>query len=362
MDLRIDEQNELIRQSLDRYLEKRLPFEARRSQTGADAFIAFWKDLDSELGIGAAGMAEAFGGFGGGREAELVVASSLGAALAVTPYISSNVMAGHLLAALGNEKRCAQIAEGSLIVAMAIEEQGTRGDVSRISTRATGEGDGFRLNGQKLAVEFCSQASLVIVPATLSDGAFAIFALDQSQLSGSLRELRLIDDTPAADIILDDVEVPGSALLARGTDALAAMEAAADRGCAALCAEASGLASVMVADTVEYARQREQFGTAIAAFQALQHRMVDMWAKSREIEAAAILAVLKSDQPEAVSAAKATVSLGLRHIGQEAVQLHGAMGLTEELRVGHYFKRSTAIENKMGNADHHVERYRKLTA
>jgi len=145
-----------------------------------------------------------------------------------------------------------------------------------------------------------------------------------------------------------------------GDAVLPALEKSLARALTALCAEASGVAAVMVEDTVAFAKEREQFGVTLSSFQALQHRMVDMWARAQEIEAASLLATLKPDNFAAIAAAKATVSEGLRLIGQEAVQLHGAMGLTEELRVGHYFKRATVLEHKFGSSSDHVERYREL--
>lgn len=360
MNLQLDEQQELLKQSLDRYLEKRLAFDQRREQHSPQDHITFWKQLDAELGVGAAGIAEGSGGFGGGSESEMIVAAALGRALAVTPYITCNVLSAALLEQIGQTELVGKIAAGEVLVTTAIEEAHTRGDVSLIAARANKTPSGWQLSGTKRVVDFAGQTDLVLIPARLEDGELALFALDPAQLGDSLKPFTLIDNTPAADIILDGIELPGDACLAEGSAVLPALSAAVDRALAALCSEASGLASVMVADTVAYAKEREQFGVPIASFQALQHRMVDMWAKAQEIEAASLLATLKHGDPTAVSAAKATVGEALRLIGQEAVQLHGAMGLTEELRVGHYFKRATVIENRLGSAADHVERYRML--
>lgn len=359
MNLQFDEDQQLLQQSLDRYLEKRLPFDIRRSQKGGGEFLAFWRAMDAELGVAAAGLPEELGGFAGGSESEMTIAAAQGRALAVTPYIACHVLSATLLESVGATAMAKAIAEEGLLVTTAIEEPQTRGDVSLVETRASETGDGWTLSGTKLVVDFASHANLVLIPARLEGGELGLFAVKPAALGSSLKPFALIDDTPSADILLDNFKVPAGALIARGESVLPALAAAVDRALSALCAESAGIASVMVADTVAYSKEREQFGVPISSFQALQHRMVDMWAKAQEIEAASLLAALKVDQPCAVSAAKATASDGLRRIGQEAVQLHGAMGLTEELRVGHYFKRATVLEYKLGSAADHVERYRK---
>ena len=162
---------------------------------------------------------------------------------------------------------------------------------------------------------------------------------------------------PAADLDLDGLWLDSAAEIGRGQDGEAALQAAVDAAIAALAAEAAGLARVLLDDTLLYTKQRKQFGATLSSFQALQHRMVDMLMLREAISAAAMLAALKPGDAQATAAAKATIGDALRKIGQEAVQLHGAMGMTEELRVGHYFKRATAIEQRLGTSDLHVARY-----
>jgi alkylation response protein AidB-like acyl-CoA dehydrogenase len=357
MDLQPSEQQELLRQSLDGYLARNLPFAVRRDQDAA-AMLAFWDQLRGDLAIAGAGLPEAAGGLGGDAQEEMIVAAALGRALAVTPYIDCFVLAAHLLIALDRTDEARRIAAGELLAVAALEEPQTRGVVSATATHASPIGGGWRLDGRKLAVPFAALADLLLVPARIGED-YAVFAIPAAQAAPALRPYRLIDDAPAADLLLEGFALPEAALLARGPAVLPAPEAAVDRATAALCGEAAGLAETMVADTVAYAKERKQFGQALASFQALQHRMVDMFIASEEVSAAALLAALKPGDPAAVSAAKARVGDGLRLIGQEAVQLHGAMGLTEELRVGHYFKRATVIESRLGNTDRHVARYRK---
>ena len=356
MDLQPSEQQQQLRESIDGYLARHLPFAVRKGQDAA-GMLAAWRALDADLGIAAVALPESIGGFGGGAEDEMIVAAALGRALAVTPYIDAFVLAAHLLMAVGQDGIAQRmVAEGRLIV-VATEEPQTRGDVGATRTSASRQAGGWRIDGRKLAIPFGAEADLLLLPAWIGD-SFALFQIDAAQAEPCLHAYRLIDGTPAADLLLDAVMVPADALLAEGAAVQAALERAVDRATAALCAEAAGVAEVLLADTLAYARERRQFGQALASFQALQHRMVDMLIACEELSAAALLAALKVDDPAAVSAAKATAGRTLRKIGQEAVQLHGAMGLTEELRVGHYFKRATRIENQMGNADWHTARYR----
>lgn len=362
MDLQFDEPQQLLAGTLARYLERTLPFEVRRQQRGSADFLEFWKALDGELGIANAGLDGIVDGFGGGPEAEMIVAAGLATALAVTPYVDCHVLAGALLSELGQNGCVNEIASGDSLVVVGLEEAQTYGNPALTECWAEPVADGWRFSGAKLAIPFGGEASLLLVPAQVSDGEFALFALSRAALGNRLHLYRMIDDTPAADLSLDGFVTTTDNLLAQGEHVLPALHRAADRARAALCAEASAIARVMLDDTVAYAKDRKQFGVTLASFQALQHRMVDMYLKYEEMAAASLLATLKVGDPAAVSAAKATCAEGLRIIGQEAVQLHGAMGLTEELRVGHYFKRATVLEHRLGGADMHIDRYRRNVA
>jgi alkylation response protein AidB-like acyl-CoA dehydrogenase len=355
MDLQLSDSQRILQLSLDGYLARNLPFDQRRRQN-ANTMLAFWDALRLDLGIAGAGLPEAVGGFGGGAQEEMIISAALGKGLAVTPYIDCFVLAAHALLSLGAEATVARIAEGGLLAVLAVEEAQTRGDIGAIKTTADPVAGGWLLQGRKVATPFAAHAGLLLIPARIGE-EFAVFAAERGEIERALRPYRLIDDTPAADLLLDGTKLPHGALVARGSAVLPALRSAIDRAIAAVCGEASGMAEAVVAETIAYSSERKQFGQPLAAFQALQHRMVDMFIASEQISAAALLAALKVDDPDAVSAAKATVSEALRLIGQEAVQLHGAMGLTDELRVGHLFKRATAIEGRLGNADMHIERY-----
>lgn len=361
MDLQLDDEQKQLARSLERFLEKRLPFETRVKQRAEDSFLTFWKQMTDDLGIAAAGLGEDVEGFGGGAEAEMIVAGALGRSLAVTPYVDSLVLSASLLYNLGKNDLVRLIAGQNVLIVTAIEEDQTRGNIAHIQCAAQQTGSGWKLNGKKLTVNFAPGADIILVPARLPDGDLALFSVRQEEMKGAIKPFRLIDETPSADLILDNLEIPADALLAKGNAVSSALQKAVNRAIAALCAEGAAVAQIMLDDTVAYTRDRQQFGVPISSFQALQHRMVDMFLKVEELSAASLLATLKVDNDAAVSAAKATVSEGLRLVGQEAVQLHGAMGLTEELRVGHYFKRATVLENRFGNTDYHVSRYRQFS-
>lgn len=354
MDLERDDNLRLLAESLGGWLRQHLPFERRHGmRTGAEQ-IALWRDMNAALGLAGAGLPEAWGGFGGGAPAHMVVMEACGAALAPVPYVQGPVMVGTLLEALDTGGALgAPLASGETLAVLAWEEPHSRGDALAIATRAVADGTGWRLTGTKRAVRWAGQADVVLASAMTADGP-AVFRLDGPL---PLREYRLIDDHPAADLAL--VDHPAQ-LLAAGPAVAGALARAVDAGTAALTAEAVGLMRTMLDDTIDYTRQRKQFGQPLASFQVLQHRMVDMRMHVEQSAAAALLAALRVADPAAVSAAKTTVSEAARWVGQQAVQLHGAMGLTEELRVGHYFRRTTAIENQHGDADVHTRRYARL--
>jgi alkylation response protein AidB-like acyl-CoA dehydrogenase len=196
----------------------------------------------------------------------------------------------------------------------------------------------------------------------------SLFIADLGEVDGGLEMhgYRTVDDRRAADLVLTDLRLPADALLGREGQAWPSLAQARDEGAAAVCAEAVGAMRRVLSDTVEYCKQRQQFGQPIGSFQTLQHRMVDMHMELEQAVAAVYLAVLNLEadaatRARAVSAAKATIGRAARFIGQNAVQLHGGMGMTEELAIGHYFKRLTAVQYEFGSTDHHVARYAELT-
>jgi alkylation response protein AidB-like acyl-CoA dehydrogenase len=300
----------------------------------------------------------------------MVIAEELGRALAIEPFIDTVVVAGGLLQRADHPAAAAlleRIAEGSAILALANTEPGGE---RTVSTTAVRDGDEWVLTGEKIVVTAAPLATHLLITARTSDEdqGISLFLAEFDPATPpagvEVHSYRTIDDRRAADLTLDQLRLPADALLA--ADATASLAQARDEGAAAVCAEAVGAMRKVLSDTVEYCKQRQQFGQPIGTFQVLQHRMVDMYMEVEQAVAAVYLAVLNLDaephtRARAVSAAKATIGRAARFLGQNAVQLHGGMGMTEELAIGHYFKRLTALQYEFGSTDQHRARYAKLT-
>jgi alkylation response protein AidB-like acyl-CoA dehydrogenase len=300
----------------------------------------------------------------------MVIMEALGHALVVEPYVDTVVVAGGLLQRAGGQLASSlleRIAAGTAIVALAAggPESGDRWQ--DVATTARREDDDWILDGTKAVAMTAPLATHLLITATTPEGV-SLFVVDVDPVACgmSLIGYRTVDDRRAADVVLDNVRVPTEALLGEAGQALPSIQQARDEGAAAICSEAVGCMRKVLADTVEYCKQRQQFGVPIGSFQVLQHRMVDMHIELEQAVAAVLLAVLHlEDQPavraRSVSAAKATVGRAARFVGQQAVQLHGGMGMTEELAIGHYFKRLTAMQYEFGSTDHHIGRYAELS-
>lgn len=378
MDFSLTKEQELLRDGLTKFLSTRYELEKSRAaaKTGAGWQPDIWRGFADELGILGATLPEDAGGIGGGAVEAMVIAEALGHALVVEPFVDTVVVAGGLLQRAGGETAAAvleKIVEGTALVALAATEA-TSGDNWRdVSTTAEKDGADWVLRGEKAVVTSAPLAGHLLVTARTSGGrddeeGISLFLVDLSAVQGGLttHAYRTIDDRRAADIAFDGVRIPGEALLGEVGRAWPSIARARDEGAAAVCAEAVGAMRRVLADTVEYCKQRHQFGTPIGSFQVLQHRMVDMHMEVEQSVAATYLAVLNLESDEAVraravSAAKATIGRAARFVGQNAVQLHGGMGMTEELAIGHYFKRLTALQYEFGSTDHHVSRYAQLT-
>lgn len=379
MDFKLTDEQELLRSGLTKFLSTRYDLESSRAaaKTGTGWQPEIWQAFAEELGILGAALPEEYGGIGGGAVEMMLIAEALGHALVVEPYVDTAVVAAGLIERAGGESAAGlleQIAAGSAVVTLAAGEV-TSGDNWRdVRTVAERDGDDWVLTGSKVVSMATPLASHVLVTARTSGeqadtAGISLFIVDLSSTpTGLMRhDYRTIDDRRASDIEFDRVRVPASALLGAEGAAWTSLAQARDEGAAAVCAEAVGLMRKVLADTVEYCKQRQQFGQSIGSFQVLQHRMVDMYMEVEQAAAAALLAVLKLDSDEdtrarAVSAAKATVGRAAQFVGQQAVQLHGGMGMTEELAIGHYFKRLTALQFEFGSTDHHLTRYARLTA
>ena len=377
MDFTLSGEQELLREGLSKFLAARYDLESSRAaaKTGPGWQPDIWRGFADELGILGATLPESVGGSGGGSAEAMVIAEELGRALAIEPFVDTVIVAGGLLSRAGGEAAASvleEIAAGSAIVALAATEPGSGEHWEAIASSAVRDGDHWVLNGTKTVVVSAPLATHLLIVArtgqSVDSRAMSLFltAFDAAAPPAGLtvHGYRTIDDRRAADLIFNDVRLPADALLQ--TDAWPSLALARDEGAAAVCAEAVGAMRKVLADTVDYSKQRQQFGQPIGSFQVLQHRMVDMYMELEQAVSAAYLAVLNLDaEPDvrarAVSAAKATVGRAARFIGQNAVQLHGGMGMTEELAIGHYFKRLTALQYEFGSTDYHRARYATLT-
>ncbi|MDX1874608.1 acyl-CoA dehydrogenase family protein [Mycolicibacterium sp. 120266] len=386
MNFTLSDEQQLLRDGLTKFLSTRYRLESSRAaaKTGAGWQPDIWRAFADELGILGAALPERVGGIGGGPVEIMVIAEALGYALVVEPYVDTAVVAGGLLlraqaseatgkSAQASEAtgKCAQASEvlqqlvaGEAIVALAAAEAQSGDRWQEVATTARRDGDAWLLDGAKMMALNAPLATHLIVTASTPAG-LSLFLVDLGGDTTGLtvRKVRTVDDRWAADVLLDGVR---AVLLGEEGAAWPSLAQARDEGAAAVCAEAVGNMRKVLADTIEYSKQRQQFGAPIGSFQVLQHRMVDMHIELEQAVAAVYLAVLNlqaepDQRARAVSAAKATVGRAARFIGQNAVQLHGGMGMTEELAIGHYFKRLTAVQYEFGSTDFHVARYAALT-
>lgn len=372
MDFNLSKEQELLRDGLAKFLASRYDLEKSRSaaKTGAGWQPDIWRGFADELGILGATLPEDVGGIGGGPVELMVITEALGQALVVEPYVDTVVVCGGLLRRAGGAMATSvleSVVTGTAIVALAASEAETGEHWRDAATTAERDGDGWVLRGRKIMAMTAPLATHLLVTATTAQG-LSLFLVDVSaQPAGlSLTGYRTVDDRRAADIVFDGLRLPADALLGPDGQAWPSLQQARDEGAAAICSEAVGCMRKVLTDTVEYCKQRRQFGVPIGSFQVLQHRMVDMHIEVEQASAAVLLAALHlEDDPavrtRSVSAAKATVGRAARFVGQQAVQLHGGMGMTEELAIGHYFKRLTAMQFEYGSTDHHISRYAELT-
>ena len=377
MDFNFSEEQTMIRDSLARLIREQYDFDTRRSVVNSEAGWRpeMWAQF-AELGLLMAPFSEEDGGLGGGPVDAMVVMEEFGKGLVVEPFVPSVVCAGGALKHAGSEAQkqeyLAGIMSGEKVFAFAYAEPRGRYDLSDLETTATKSGDGYTLNGHKAVVIGAPWASHLLVSARTSggrrdEGGISLFIVDKSASGVVTRDYPTVDGRRASEVHFENVSVPADAVVGEVDGALPLIERVADEATAALCAEACGTMGVAHKMTVEYSQQRKQFGTPIGKFQVLQHRMVDMFMEHEQSISMTYMATLKLDEPaaerkKAVSAAKVRIGQAGRFVGQEAIQIHGGMGMTEELAVGHYFKRMTMIDHEFGNVDHHLKRYTALSA
>ncbi len=370
-----DEQNAL-RDSLTKWAAGQYDFDKRRAALASeDAWKTNWATF-AELGLLAAPLPEAFGGLGGGPLDVSVVAEEFGKALVVEPYVPTVVIGAGALNYAGSEAQKQEhlnaIAVGERVIAFAQAEPKSRWSLNDVATTARKSGAGFSINGQKAVVLGGPQADHFLVSARTAGAqrdahGVSLFLVPRSASGVSTRDYPTMDGTRASEVYFENVAVGPEALVGEADAALAVIERVVDEANAAYCHEAVGCMRMMSDLTREYAKTRKQFGRPIAEFQVLQHRMVDMFMAAEESYSMALRATLKLgdsalERARAVSAAKVSLGKHSRFVGQAAVQIHGGMGVTDEMRVGHYFKRVTMLDATFGNVDFHLKRYVALSA
>jgi alkylation response protein AidB-like acyl-CoA dehydrogenase len=376
MNFSFNETQEMLRDTLARFLADTYDFETRRKMIASDAGRdpGIWRALATELGILGAPFGEELGGLGGGAVENMIVMEQLGEAIAIEPYLQTVVIGGGALKAADgalSEALIPQIIGGEAVIAFAYAEPQGRYELHNLRTYARRDGEGWVLNGHKAVVYAAPWATHLLVTARTGGGqrerdGVSLFLVEANRPGIVRRDYPTVDGFRASEIYFENASVPGDALLGAEGGALPLVEKIVDEAIAAVCAEGTGVMRRLHAGTQDYARQRKQFGRAIADFQVLQHRMVDMFMEVEQSASMTLMATLKLDLPDAermaaVSQAKAKVGKGLKFTGQSAVQIHGGIGITDELAIGHYFKRATMIEGQFGSVDHHLARFETLS-
>jgi pimeloyl-CoA dehydrogenase small subunit len=370
MDFDLSEEQRLLKESLDRLIGDRYAFEQRKgyAQSPQGWSRELWAQF-AELGLLGLPFEEPHGGSAGGPVETMIAMEAFGRALALEPYLATVVLGGGFLRHGGSAEQCAdlipQIADGSLTVAFAHTERQSRYDLYDIETSAVRDGAGWMLDGKKGVVVHGDTADKLVVTARVGGGrrdrdGVAAFIVDGKTAGVSRLGYPTQDGLRAAEITLANVRVGPEGALGEPGKALPLIERVVDEAIAALCAEAVGAMAVMHELTVEYLKTRRQFGREIGSFQILQHRAVDMLIALEQARSMAMFATMMAaeenaaERRNAVAAAKVQIGRSGKFIGQQAIQLHGGIGMTMEYKVGHYFKRVTMIDTMFGDADHHL--------
>jgi pimeloyl-CoA dehydrogenase small subunit len=375
MDFNFTEEQTMIRDSLSRLIREQYDFDTRRKVVESEAGWRpeMWAQF-AELGLLMAPFSEEDGGLGGGPIDAMVVMEEFGKGLVVEPYVPSVVCGGGFLkrgSDAQKEEYLSGIMSGEAIFAFAYAEPRGRYNLADLETTAKRDGAGFVLNGHKAVVIGAPWATHFIVTARTSGdrrdrNGVTVFVVAKDAQGVSTRDYPTVDGRRASEVYFENVAVGAESVIGDVDNGLPLVELVSDEAIAALCAEACGAMKVAHDMTVEYSRQRKQFGVAIGKFQVLQHRMVDMFMEHEQSISMTYMATLKLDEDEvtrkkAASAAKVRIGQAGRFVGQESIQIHGGMGMTDELAVGHYFKRLTIIDAEFGNVDHHLKRYTALS-
>lgn len=376
MDFDYSEDQVLLQESVQRFVQNAYSFEQRRKVVATDDgyLAANWKQF-AELGWLGMPFPEDFGGFGGTPVETMIVMEAFGTGLVTEPYFPTVVLGGGAILHGGSEAQKKEIlpavAEGDLKLALGFVERQSRYNLADVETKASKADGGWVLEGMKGVVFGAPAADKLIVSARTAGGArdadgITLFLVDKGAEGVRVRGYPTADGLRAGEVYLDKVKLPADAVVGAVDGGLPLLEQVIDYGIAALCAEAVGAMKHLNDMTLDYLKTREQFGQPIGRFQVLQHRMVDMFIAHEEAKSMAMMAAMRADEEDAterkkaMSAAKVQIGKSARYVGQQAIQLHGGIGMTEEYAAGHYFKRLTMIERALGDTDHHLKRFSEL--
>ncbi len=366
MNFDYNEEQRLLADSVRRFLGKDYDFESRKKIVASkDGWSpAVWSTL-TEMGLTGLPFSPDYGGFGGGAVDLMGVMEAAGDALLVEPFLAT-VIGGQFVARAGSDAQKKAIlpalVEGKLKMAFAQTEKGARYNLAKVGAQAKKAGSSWEITGEKFVVLGAPAADQFVVSANTEKG-LTLFLVEKKSVK--IKPYVTLDEQRAGDVGFS--KAPGE-MLGKEGGALPVIEEVVDYATALICAEAVGAMKFACDTTLEYLKTRKQFGVPIGTFQALQHRMVDMYVSYEQAKSMACLAASKVDAPadakdraRSVSAAKIKIADNCRHVSQEAIQLHGGMGMTEEMKVSHSFRRLTMIAQQFGDAEHHLARFAKLS-
>lgn len=373
MNFAFTEEQRLLEETVSRFVARDYTFEKRRRiATSPEGWSReVWRSL-ADLGVLALNVPEEHGGLNAGPVETMLVMNGLGHGIVVEPFLSSAVLATWLIRLAADPIQQSELfpalASGEAIASVAHSEPGSRYELNRIATRAERTASGYTLNGRKVGVVYGAAADILLVPARTSgdvdtEEGISLFVVRRGTPGLTAKEYTTLDGRRAAEVTLSNVAVSGDARLGPEGRAYPAIEHAYDIALAAICAEAVGVMKSVLDGTIEYLRTRRQFGQPIGRFQALQHRAADMLMHHEQTKSMSYFAAIRCldedrlERRRALSAAKIITGRACRFVGQQAVQLHGGMGMTDELNISHYFRRLTAIELTFGDTDSHLDRF-----
>ena len=375
MDFTFNEEQSLIQDQVDQFILKEYDWETRQSLSHSDLGFGQenWQKF-AELGWLGISVSEDSGGFGGSAIESMLIMEAFGKGLVVEPFLETMIMSGGILDDHGSAEQKSSLLEpaiaGNMQLALAYAEPQSRFNLSDVVTEAKADGDNFILNGYKSVVMNGPSANKIIVSARtsgsqLDENGITLFVIDSEASGLNKANYKTVDGRRASDLTIENVSVSRDDIVGELDSGYEILDSAIDKAILAISAEAVGAMEVLYKTTVEYTKTREQFGTAIGKFQVLQHRMVDMFMEYEQCKSLLYMATMKHeegavDSKKAISGLKYQVGKAGKFIGQQAVQLHGGMGVTDELNVGHYFKRLTTVRTIFGNTDYHLKKYTSL--